>query len=78
MHFGFVLSFCSRPDGDEAGAASVASGSSSKGKSQLIESLGEDGNLNISNVTNAVVGKVGNLLGKGMGLGSKLGGGGWF
>lgn len=44
-----------------------------------METLGEDGNINISNVTNAVVGKVGNLFGKGIGgIGSKLGGGGWF
>lgn len=65
----------------ERGAASVASASSGKSRQQnnLMESLGEDGNINISNVTNAVVGKVGNLFGKGIGgLGSKLGGGGWF
>lgn len=44
-----------------------------------MESLSEDGNINISNVTNVVVGRVGNLLGKGIGgIGSKLGGGGWF
>lgn len=44
-----------------------------------MESLSEDGNINISNVTNVVVGKVGNLFGKGVsGIGSKLGGGGWF
>lgn len=44
-----------------------------------MESLGEDGNLNISNVTNVVVGRVGNLFGKSIGgISSKLGGGGWF
>ncbi|XP_055384036.1 calcium-dependent secretion activator isoform X3 [Condylostylus longicornis] len=43
--------------------------------------IGEDGNVvtNISNVTNMVAGRVGNLFGKGIGgLSSKLGGGGWF
>ena len=50
-----------------------------KPKSNLIETLSEDGNLNMSNVTNVVVGRVGNLFGKGIGgLSSKLGGGGWF
>lgn len=44
-----------------------------------METLSEDGNINISNVTNVVVGRVGNLFGKGIGgLSSKLGGGGWF
>lgn len=63
------------------GAASVASASSGRAtKSQpIMESITEDGNINISNVTNVVVGRVGNLFGKGIGgLGSKLGGGGWF
>lgn len=74
---------CSAFDGDDGtGAASVASASSAgKGTrtQPIMESLGEDGNINISNVTNVVVGKVGNLFGKGIGgIGSKLGGGGWF
>lgn len=71
-------------DGDVSGtgAASVASASSAgRGtKSQpIMESINEDGNINISNVTNVVVGRVGNLFGKSIGgLSSKLGGGGWF
>lgn len=74
---------CSFDGDDGTGAASVASASStgkgSKSQPAIMESLGEDGNINISNVTNAVVGKVGNLFGKGIGgIGSKLGGGGWF
>lgn len=44
-----------------------------------METLSEDGNINISNVTNVVANRVGNLFGKGIGgLSSKLGGGGWF
>jgi hypothetical protein len=50
-----------------------------------LDKLGdEEGNINIGSVTNVVKGKVGNLLGKGIGgiggiggLG-KLGGGSWF
>lgn len=79
--FSFPISF-DGDDGTAAAAASVASAGSSAGrgtKPPIMESLGEDGNINISNVTNAVVGKVGNLFGKGIGgIGSKLGGGGWF
>lgn len=78
-----IFCFHSAFDGDDGtGAASVASASSAgKGTrtQPIMESLGEDGNINISNVTNVVVGKVGNLFGKGIGgIGSKLGGGGWF
>ncbi|XP_031616765.1 calcium-dependent secretion activator isoform X3 [Contarinia nasturtii] len=85
-----ALTMNNHPDGDDSafdgddgtGAASVASASSAgKGTrtQPIMESLGEDGNINISNVTNVVVGKVGNLFGKGIGgIGSKLGGGGWF
>lgn len=73
-------------DGDGAGAGvgsdrpMAASSVKSGGKGgSLIENLSEDGNLNMSNVTNVVVGRVGNLFGKGIGgLSSKLGGGGWF
>lgn len=63
-----------------AASAAPAGGKGSKAaSSNLMETLSEDGNLNMSNVTNAVVGKVGNLFGKGIGgLSSKLGGGGWF
>lgn len=44
-----------------------------------MESLSEDGNINISNVTNVVVGRVGNLFGKSIGgLSTKFGGGSWF
>lgn len=52
----------------------------SKGKGNVLDGLkGEDGNINIGNVSTAVVGKVGNLFGKGVGtLGAKLGGGSWF
>lgn len=78
--FHFILN--SAFDGDDGtGAASVASASStSKGTrtQPIMESLGEDGNLNISNVKNVVTDRVGNLLNKGIGsIGSKLGGG-WF
>lgn len=81
--FSFIFfEYDSAFDGDETGAASVTSASSAGrgNKSQpIMESLNEDGNINISNVTNVVVGRVGNLLGKGIGgIGSKLGGGGWF
>lgn len=62
-----------------AGAPSVTSKSSKPSNSNLMETLSEDGNINISNVTNVVVGRVGNLFGKSIGgLSSKLGGGGWF
>lgn len=51
----------------------------------VLDKLGdEEGNINIGSVTSAVKGKVGNLLGKGIGsiggMGglSKLGGGSWF
>jgi hypothetical protein len=55
----------------------VAASKSSKGLPAITE------DLNIGSVTNAVKGKVGNLLGKGVGLGGlsslgKLGGGSWF
>lgn len=46
----------------------------------VLPQIGEDGNV-LSNVTQVtqVVGRVGNLFGKGIGgLSSKLGGGGWF
>lgn len=47
-----------------------------------METLGEDGNYvaNISNVTTMVVGRVGNIFGKGIGgLSTKFGGGtSWF
>lgn len=66
-------------DGDEDdGAASVAASKSSK--IPVLDKLGdEDGNLNISNVTNVVKGRVGNLIGKGIGgLSTKFGSGSWF
>lgn len=57
----------------------VASAPNKQGKANLMETLSEDGNINMSNVTNVVVGRVGNLFGKGIGgLSSKLGSGGWF
>lgn len=83
----FLSYFRSAFDGDEegGGAASVTSSNSagrasrSQQNPNLIESLSEDGNINISNVKNVVVGRVGNLFGKGIGgLSSKLGSGGWF
>lgn len=53
-----------------------------KPKVNIMESLGEDGiNVsNISNVTSIVVGRVGNVFGKGIGsLSTKFGGGtSWF
>jgi hypothetical protein len=40
--------------------------------------MSDDSKMNISNVTNVVAGKL-NMFGKSVGgLGSKLGGGGWF
>lgn len=45
------------------------------------ETLGEDGNYvaKITNVTTNVVGRMGNMFGKGIGgLSSKFGGGSWF
>lgn len=77
LHFENSVAF----DGDdEAGErAAPAASTKSKTNSNIMESLGEDGNLNISNVTNVVVGRVGNLFGKSIGgISSKLGGGGWF
>lgn len=65
---------------------SVAASKSSKIPG--LEKLGdEEGNINIGSVTNVMKGKVGNLIGKGIGgmggmggLGAlgKLGGGSWF
>lgn len=80
MFYFIFFEYDSTFEGDETGAASVTSSSSAGrgNKSQPIME-NEDGNINISNVTNVVVGRVGNLLGKGIGgIGSKLGGGGWF
>jgi hypothetical protein len=76
--------FSSYGDGDDDdGAASVAASKSSK--LPVLEKLGdEEGNINVASVTNAVKGKVGNLIGKGiggiggMGALGKLGGGSWF
>lgn len=73
-------------DGTGGGAAgerqaqpAAAPKSTKTANSNIMESLSEDGNINISNVTNVVVGRVGNLFGKSIGgLSSKLGGGGWF
>ncbi|KAG5668905.1 hypothetical protein PVAND_016818 [Polypedilum vanderplanki] len=68
---------------DDDGAVSVAASKSSK-HIPVLDKLGdEDGNINIGSVTNAVKGKVGNLLGKGIGgLGGMGGlnklGGSWF
>lgn len=77
-YFPFSVAF----DGDDEGgerAAPTTSKAKSSGNANMMESLGEDGNLNISNVTNVVVGRVGNLFGKSIGgISSKLGGGGWF
>lgn len=67
---------------DDDGAVSVAASKSSK-HIPVLDKLGdEEGNINIGSVTNAVKGKVGNLLGKGIGgigMGglNKLGGS-WF
>lgn len=67
-------------DGDEGdGERAAPAKAKSSGNANIMESLGEDGNLNISNVKNVVVGRVGNLFGKSIGgISSKLGGGGWF
>ncbi|KAJ6641226.1 Calcium-dependent secretion activator 1 [Pseudolycoriella hygida] len=66
-------------DDDAGDRAGPATSTKSKSSGITMESLGEDGNLNISNVTNVVVGRVGNLFGKSIGgISSKLGGGGWF
>lgn len=67
-------------DGEQRSAAvAAAAAKPPKAGGNLMETLSEDGNLNMSNVTNVVVGRVGNLFGKGIGgLSSKLGGGGWF
>lgn len=56
-------------------------GEKPKAKVNIVESTGEDANVvtNISNVTNAVVGRVGNMFGKSIGgLSTKFGGGNWF
>ncbi|XP_021927184.1 calcium-dependent secretion activator isoform X6 [Zootermopsis nevadensis] len=56
-------------------------GDRSKPKVTIRETLGEDGNYvaKITNVTNNVVGRMGNMFGKGIGgLTSKFGGGSWF
>jgi hypothetical protein len=56
-----------------------ASSSTSKTKVNITETMSsDDSKMNISNVTNVVAGKL-NMFGKSVGgLGSKLGGGGWF
>lgn len=81
--FSFFFQFSVAFDGDDGDGDRAAPATSTKakssGNSNIMESLGEDGNLNISNVTNVVVGRVGNLFGKSIGgISSKLGGGGWF
>lgn len=51
-----------------------------KSKSNIMESLGEDGNY-VANISNMVAGRVGNIFGKGIGgLSTKFGGGSssWF
>jgi len=56
-------------------------GDRSKPKVTIRETLGEDGNYvaKITNVTTNVVGRMGNMFGKGIGgLTSKFGGGSWF
>ncbi|PNF28630.1 Calcium-dependent secretion activator [Cryptotermes secundus] len=56
-------------------------GDRSKPKVTIRETLGEDGNYvaKITNVTTNVVGRMGNMFGKGIGgLSSKFGGGSWF
>lgn len=69
-------------EGDEGDrpAAAAAAATAKASKPNVLESLGgEEGNINISNVTNVVVGRVGNLFGKGIGgLSTKFGGGSWF
>lgn len=50
-----------------------------KTKPDTSSSVSEEGNINISNVTNIVVGRVGNMFGKSIGgLSTKFGGGSWF
>lgn len=68
-------------EGERMARASMSTSAQSMPSSSPVPQLGEDGNVvtNISNVTNIVAGRVGNLFGKGIGgLSSKLGGGGWF
>lgn len=73
------MAFDGDDEGGERAAPATSTKSKSSGNANIMESLGEDGNLNISNVTNVVVGRVGNLFGKSIGgISSKLGGGGWF
>ncbi|XP_044742192.1 calcium-dependent secretion activator isoform X2 [Chrysoperla carnea] len=66
-------------DEAEGNGDSVEDGERSKSKPILENLSGEEG-VNISNISSVVVGRVGNLFGKGIGgLGSKLGGGtSWF
>ncbi|XP_055922621.1 calcium-dependent secretion activator isoform X4 [Eupeodes corollae] len=70
--------------GNQGGAAGGGGGGQKPkiaAATAALPQIGEDGNVvtNISNVTNMVAGRVGNILGKGIGgLSSKLGGGGWF
>ncbi|GAB0088053.1 Calcium-dependent secretion activator [Sergentomyia squamirostris] len=70
------------PDGEAEGFGDGDDeGERPKTKVNIMETLsGEDGSLsNISNVTNIVVGRVGNMFGKGIGgLSTKFGGGSWF
>lgn len=54
--------------------------SRAKSKANIIESLSEDGNY-VTNISNIVAGRVGNIFGKGIGgLSTKFGGGtsSWF
>jgi calcium-dependent secretion activator len=57
---------------DDDGAASVAASKSSK--IPVLDKLGDDaGNISVSSVSNLAKAKVGNLIGKGMGLGTTFG-----
>lgn len=73
----WICRFDDREDDDGTAAAAPSAKSS---KPAVLEKLGDDeGNLNISNVTNVVKDRVGNLFGKGIGgLSTKFGGGSWF
>lgn len=79
------ISFGDVPDDDSERQKAAGSGSggganaTQAGGSKTDTGTSEDGNINISNVTNIVVGRVGNMFGKGIGgLSTKFGSGNWF
>lgn len=72
----YIISNCFRDYGDGGGDED---GERNKPKVTIRETLGEDGiQAKLTNITGNVAGKLGNVMGKGIGGLSKFGGGSWF